>query len=257
MKKLVYILGIAIMFASCSAIRPGEAGIKTKFGRMVGKTKTSGAIVFNPFTSRVIKLPIRTINRELLINLPSKEGLTIQSEISILYKIKPDKVTMVVQEIGMDYDKTITAVFRSASADVCSKYFAKDMHSGMRFEIENEILKKMNGLLESKGFIIEAVLMKSITLPEGLAKAIEEKLQAEQETQRMDFVLATERKEAERKKIEAEGVSESQKILSDGLTDKILQLRYIEALNEFGKSNNSKIIISDGKTPMLMTPETK
>lgn len=257
MRKITLFLLLGIFMVSCTVVRPGQVGIKTRLGKVKGNTKTGGLMVFNPFIARVIKIPVRTINRELLINLPSKEGLTIQSEISILYRIKPEMAVKVYVEIGTGYDKVVTSVFRSAAADVCSKYFAKDMHSGMRLAIEKEILVKMNELLEDKGFLIEAVLLKSITLPAGLAKAIEDKLEAEQQAQRMEFILISEQKEAERKKIEAQGVRDAQLIIADGLTDKILQLRYIEAMEAYAKGNNSQIIITDGKTPVFMNPVGK
>jgi prohibitin 1 len=253
MKSVAFVL-MALMLGSCAVIRPGEVGIKSRLGRLSGMTKESGAMGFNPFTSRVIKIPTRTINREVFIALPSKEGLTINSEISILYRIKADMARQVVEEIGMTYDNIITSVFRSSAADVTSRYFAKDMHSGQRDHIEKEIAEKMNGILGSKGFEIEAVLMKSIVLPAGLARAIEEKLEAEQNAQRMDFILMTEKKEAERRIIDAQATRDAQILITEGLTEQILQLRSIEAMREFAKSNSTKLIITDGKSPMFLGP---
>ncbi len=240
-------------FSSCAVIRPGEVGVKQRFGQL-SEPKLNGIIGFNPFVSTVIKLPTQTVNREVLINLPSREGLTIRSEISILYRINPVMAKDIITQIGLDYDKVITAVFRSASADVTSKFYAKDMHSGERDKIEKEISKKMNEILNAKGFEIESVLMKSITLPDGLAKAIEAKLEAEQQAQRMEFILQAEQKEAERKKIEAQGTRDAQVILSEGLSDKILQLRQIEMMRELITSPNAKVIFTDGKsgTPILL-----
>jgi regulator of protease activity HflC (stomatin/prohibitin superfamily) len=126
------------------------------------------------------------------------------------------------------------------------------MHSGMRAEIEKSISKKMAETLSGQGIIIESVLMKSIQLPEGLARSIEQKLQAEQDAMRMEFVLQQERLEADRKVIEAKGTRDAQKILSEGLTEQIIKIRSIEAFEELSKSANSKILITDGKTPMLI-----
>jgi regulator of protease activity HflC (stomatin/prohibitin superfamily) len=126
------------------------------------------------------------------------------------------------------------------------------MHSGKRSEIESDIRKKMADNLLSKGVIIESVLMKSIQLPLGLSKSIENKLQAEQDAMRMEFVLQQEKFEAERKIIEAKGTRDAQKILSEGLTIEILKLRSIDAFNELSKSPNTKIIVTDGKTPFLI-----
>ena len=251
MKKITFLFGTALFLASCAVIRPGEVGVKSKCGKL-SEPKENGLIGFNPFVAKVIKLPTQTVNREVLINLPSKEGLTIKSEISILYSINPKMAKKIITEIGLKYDQIITSVFRSASADVTSKFFAKDMHSGERDKIEKEIARKMNEILNEKGFEVEAVLMKSITLPDGLAKAIEAKLEAEQLAQRMEFVLLSEKKEAERKKIEAEGTRDAQLILSEGLTDKILQLRQIEMMGNLTNSNNSKIIVTNGNQPVLI-----
>jgi regulator of protease activity HflC (stomatin/prohibitin superfamily) len=118
------------------------------------------------------------------------------------------------------------------------------MHSGMRSDIEKAIQIRMNEVLSPQGIDITAVLMKSIQLPVGLASSIEQKLQAEQEAMRMEFVLKTERLEAERKIIEANGTRDAQKILSEGLTDNILKLRSIEAFTELWWSRMVKPLTS-------------
>jgi prohibitin 1 len=193
MKKVLAALALGSLLTSCAVVRPGEVGVKQKFGKL-SEPKESGMIGYNPLTSKVIKLRTQTTNIEVLINLPSKEGLTIRSEISILYNINPQAAKKIINEIGLNYENIITAVFRSASADVTSKFYAKDMHSGERDAIEKAISSKMNDILNDKGFLVESVLMKSITLPPGLAEAIEAKLEAEQEAQRMEFVLQAEQK---------------------------------------------------------------
>ncbi len=253
--KYVLIFIAIVSFSSCAVIRPGEVGVRSSFGKLKGNIKEGGVMVFNPFVTRIIKIPTRTINRELAISLPSKEGLTIQSDISILYHVKGGKAKELITTIGTSFDPIITAVFRSASSDVCARYFAKDMHSGQRDAIEKEICKKMNDMLQDKGFEIEAVLLKSIALPPGLAKAVENKLEAEQQAQQMEFVLMREQKEAERKIVEAKGTRDAQLILSEGLTDKILELRNIEMMRELIKSGNTKVIITDGKTPAFINTD--
>lgn len=126
------------------------------------------------------------------------------------------------------------------------------MHTGERAVIEQEVQNLMEKTLEEKGIIVERVLMKRIVLPVSLTQAIEEKLAAEQDAQRMEFVLQLERKEAERKMIEAEGVAESQRILSHGMTNQVLQFEMIEAFRQLATSPNAKVIITDGQTPILM-----
>nr|MBI1231589.1 prohibitin family protein [Cytophagales bacterium] len=256
MRKYVILLVAILGIASCTVVRQGEVGVKRKFGKLSPDIVEAGLVSFNPFSTRVLKVPIRTVNQEITLNLPSKEGLTIESQISILYSIERNKVPFILEDVGPDYERVfILNVFRSAASDVSAQYLAKDMHSGMRAEIENEILEKMHESLRPRGFMIERVLMKSIRLPEELSRAIERKLAAEQEAQQMEFVLERERREAERRKIEAEGTREAQKILAEGLVREIIELRSIEAFRELANSPNAKIIITDGKTPYLINTQ--
>ncbi len=253
MKTRIFWLGIIpIVLSSCAIVRPGEVGIKQRLGKLSDNVTTQGMVAFNPFTSKVIKASIQTNNLELSLNLPSKEGLSITSQISILYRLEKSKVPDLIRNIGLNYESIIANVFRSASADVCAQFFAKDMHSGMRSDIEKSIKNKMGETLTEQGITIESVLMKSIQLPPGLSTSIEQKLQAEQDAMRMEFLLQQERLEAERKIIEAKGVRDSQKILAEGLTPEIIKIRSIEAFNNLSKSSNSKIIITNGNAPFLI-----
>lgn len=254
----IFILALgSVLLTSCAVIRPGEAGIKQRFGNFQEGVKTEGVVVYNPIFSKVVKESIQTNNLEMNLNLPSKEGLSVDSEISILYRLETEKVPQVLQSIGPEYRAIIASVFRSASADVCSQFFAKDMHSGKRADIEEAIRQKMDENLKQKGIIIEAVLMKSIQLPRRLSTSIEQKLQAEQDAMRMVFVLEQSKLEAERKIIEATGERDAQKILSEGLTDEIIKIRSIEAFMNLSNSVNSKVIITDGKAPFLIETKDK
>ena len=252
--RLPYFVALlaAVLISSCAVIRPGEVGIKQRLGKLSENVATQGTVLYNPLTSKVIKTSIQTNNLELSLSLPSKEGLSITSQISILYRLDKDKVASVISTLGLNYQSIIANVFRSASADVCSKYFAKDMHSGMRADIEKSIKNKMDETLTAQGILIESVLMKSIQLPEGLAGSIERKLQAEQDAMRMEFVLQEQRLEVERIIIEAKGTRDAQKIIAEGLTPEIIKIRSIEAFIQLSKSPNSKMVITDGKTPFLI-----
>jgi prohibitin 1 len=252
MKKIFAILVATTLVSSCAVIRPGEAGVKQKLGKLDSEVVTQGTVFFNPFTSKVIKESIQTNNLKLALRIPSKEGLSVDSEISILYRLEVEKIPTVLENIGPNYKDVMSAVFRSASSDVCSQFFAKDMHSGKRADIEKAIKEKMEETLTPQGIIIEAVLMKSIQLPAGLSLSIEQKLQAEQDAMRMEFILQRERLEADRKIIEATGTRDAQMILAQGLTPEILKIRSIEAFIELAKSTNSKVIITDGRTPYLI-----
>lgn len=247
MKRVFLLCFIVCSLSACTIIRQGEVGTKRTLGRLNPKIMAPGPYIYNPFLDRIIKTPTQSVNLEMNLELPSQDGLTINSDISILYHIKKEKVPYVLENLGVQYEMIIRNVFRSASADVCAGFLAKDMYSGSRAQIEKGIATKMNEILNERGFVIEAVLLKSIRLPEGLSRAIEAKLRAEQEAQQMEFVLQREQKEAERKTIEAKGTRDANVILSEGLTDKILQLRQIEAYLQISTSSNAKIIISDGK----------
>lgn len=299
-QKLYLICGLGILFSSCTVIRQGEVGVKRRLGKIDPQYVEQGPKGYNIFTTAILKVPTRIMNIEVKPDLPSKEGLTIRSEISILYRIKPEAAPKIVQNIGLNYEsEVILPVFRSASADITSKFLAKDMHSGERAQIENAIRKQMTDILEPRGFVIDNVLMKSIRLPEGLARTIEEKLQAEQDAQRMEFIKEREKRDAERRIIEAEGKKEIARIQAEGeknaaiiqaearkrifeieaegkanavtieamatrkandtinktLTPAILKLRQIEAFRLLSNSNNSKLVITDGKTPFLTLPD--
>lgn len=254
MKKynlIAYVFSI-IFLSGCAVVRPGEVGVKQSLGRLSDEVTQEGFILYNVFTSKVIMTSVQTADLVLSLSLPSKEGLSVESDISILYRLEKNKVPNIIRTYGANYENIISNVFRSASADVCAQFFAKDMHSGMRASIEQSILNKMSGILAPQGIVIESVLMKSIKLPVGLAKSIEFKLQAEQDAMRMEFVIQQEKLEADRVIIKAAGQRDAQKILSEGLTPEIIKLKSIEAFNELSKSTNSKTIITDGKAPFLI-----
>jgi len=244
-----------LVISGCAIVGPNQVGIKQKLGRLEDKVYQPGPVGFNPFTTKVITIDINTRNMEVSIGLPSKEGLTINAVVSVLYHIQPEKVKELLTNTGLGYENSIIfPVFRSAAADVTARFFAKDLHSGERQVIENQIKDRMVVLLEDRGIVVEAILMKSITLPQGLSESIESKLRAEQDVQRMKFELEQEKLEAERKIIEATGIRDAQIIISEGLNDTILKFKSIEALKELYKSPNAKIIITNGSSPILLTP---
>jgi regulator of protease activity HflC (stomatin/prohibitin superfamily) len=254
----IALLFVGLFSTSCAVVRPGEVGIKQTLGKFSEEVKVQGTVLYKPLISRVIKQSTKTSNIKLILSLPSKEGLSVNSEISILYRLEANKVGSVLQNLGPNYESVITSVFRSAASDVCAKFFAKDMHSGMRANIEIEILKKMKVNIEKQvdGIDLIGVLLKRIQLPSGLASSIERKLQAEQDAMRLEFVLQQEKLEAERKIISAKGERDAQLIIAEGLTPEILKLKAIDAFRELAKSNNAKTIITDGKTPLIIGGDT-
>jgi regulator of protease activity HflC (stomatin/prohibitin superfamily) len=246
----------SVFLTSCTIIKQGEVGVKRSFGKINEKPLMEGARVFNPFTTTIIKLPTRTINMEVRLPLPSKEGLTVQSEVSILYRLVGNSAPSIIENLGRSYEQVvILPIFRSAVADISSQFFAKDMHTGQRSVIEKSIKDLMTSQLTERGFVVESVLLKSIILPVGLTRAIEEKLESEQEAQRMQFVLDKERQEATRRTIEAEGIRDAQKIISEGLSPLLLRFKTIEAFNKLSTSPNAKTIITNGDQPLMFNAE--
>ncbi len=255
LKLFVASLLASFFLMSCVTVRQGNVGVKRTIGKIQEPSLPAGPRWYNPFVSKVIIVPVNTQNLEVSLPLPSKEGLNVEAQISILYHVQAEKATDVIGTIGEDYLGTIILpVFRAAAADVTAKFMAKDMHTGNRLDIERAIRDKMMDLLGDRGFVIEAVLLKSVTLPQGLYRAIEEKLQAEQDAQRMEFVLQKERQEAERKTIEAAGVRDANKIISEGLTPAIIQYKSLEVYRELSKSPNAKVIIGGATQPVLLEP---
>jgi len=252
LKSLFFLLMIGTL-TSCVTIREGEVGVKSKLGTFSEKPIYNGVKMYNPLTTRVFRISTQTENLEVGLNIPSKEGLTIGSEVSILYNISGKNAPELLRNIGLDYESNvILPVFRSAVSDVSSRFFAKDMHTGERATIEAAIREQMMDLMDGKGIEVEAVLLKSIQLPRSLANAIEAKLEAEQQAQQMEFVLQQAEREAEQKRVEAAGIRDAQLIIAEGLDNKILQFKSIEAFQELAKSPNAKIIITDGDLPMIM-----
>lgn len=253
MKKCILIFCF-INISCATVVRQDEVGVREFLGSFSDKASQPGLKFYFWPLGDILTFPLRTKNPEVSLDLPSKEGLNVSSEISILYRIESQKASQILQSVGITYEQSlILPVFRSSAADVTSKFDAKDMHTGKRAEIEMEIREHMAKLLNQRGFIIESVLLKTIKLPTGLAKSIEEKLQAEQNAQRMNFVLDQEKKEAQRLAIQAEGVRNSQRTISQGLNKQILQYQAIEAFRELSKSQNSKIIITNGRNPLIMS----
>jgi regulator of protease activity HflC (stomatin/prohibitin superfamily) len=255
--KSVLLALIVFSFASCATIRQGEVGVKRTFGKYADKPYTEGLKVFNPLSSRIIKITTQTENLEVALNIPSKEGLNIRSEVSILYNVVGSQAPDLLRNIGPDFERNIILpVFRSSVSDVTARFYAKDMHTGERATIEKAICDQMMVLMEGKGIEVEAVLLKSIKLPRTLANAIEAKLEAEQQAQQMEFVLQQAEREAEKKRVEAAGIRDAQLIIAEGLDAKILQFKSIEAFEALAKSPNAKVIITDGDLPMIMESET-
>ena len=254
------LLGVALMVAvsSTSCIRTGHVGVVTLFGRVTGQTLTEGLHVINP-AATVTQLSVKTQEIKERASVPSKEGLIMGVEASILYHLDPGQAASVFQRIGPTYaDVLLVPNFRSAMRAVTSANTAASLYSDARESIAHSILEDVQRQVTPRGIVVESVLLRDLQLPDTLKHAIEAKQQAEQEAQRMQFVLQREKQEAERKRVEASGIKDFQDIVTQGISDKLLQWKGIEATVELVKSQNSKVIVvgnSHNGLPLIYSGE--
>ncbi|MBX7094310.1 MAG: prohibitin family protein [Flavobacteriales bacterium] len=253
--KFVILLASAIiLISSCAIVRPGEIGFKQRLGRIKGKPIESGVVWFNPFTSRLIKINIRTVEVYNNLPLPTKEGLSVNAEISLLYHVNPDSAKRIYVQFGTNYEEVaVLSNFRATAREISSKYYAKELYATERNKIENAIAQELSAHIGKYGIVIDAVLLKDILLPAQMVKAIEDKTTAEQEALRMEFVIQKQKKEAERMIIEAEAIKQAQTIINSSLTPMLIQYNQIEMLKNLSTSPNAKVIVTNGSTsPMIL-----
>lgn len=260
--------GIAILIGSIALLSsisrllvivpPGNVGIVNSFGKISDNTLDSGVYVVNPF-AKVINFSTRLKDIKENIDTTSQEGLSLNLDVSLQYKLDPQKAAIVYKTIGTDEKQLIISRFRSTVRAITANYSASAIYSTKRQEVAQKIDEELTKEIPSLGFIVEQALLRNVKMPETLQTAIQEKLKAEQENEQMKFVLEKERQEAERKRIEAKGIADSQKIIAGGLTNQVLQLRSIEATEKIAQSNNSKIVVigsEKGGIPILIQPES-
>lgn len=226
-----------------TVVPAGTVGVVDFLGNVSQATLKAGVNLVNPMAN-VIKFSIKTQEMRETMNVPSKEGLTVQLEISLLFSLDPENVAKIYTEVGADYANVILIPqFRSVVRGVTARYEAKALYTASREKLAGEIREELEKLVLNRGIRIETAALRQIVLPDRLTQAIEEKLQAEQESQRMAFVLKKEEQEAERKRIEAKGIRDFQQIVSKDISDKLLQWKGIEATEKLAQSNNSKVVI--------------
>lgn len=260
---LIIISGIAL---NClKQIDPGYVGVKVLFGKVQPDVLRSGLHVINPLVD-VKELDIKTKNYTMsgindegmksgddAIRVLTADGLEVLIDLTVLYKLIPDEAPRLLNETGIDYDqKIIRPVTRTSIRDNAVYYDAVSLYSNKRDEFQTRIFNSIEKNFKERGIILEQLLVRNITLPPSVKASIEEKIRAEQEAQKMQFVLQKERQEADRKRVEAQGIADYQRIISSGLTDKQLQYETIKANLELAKSNNSKVIIMGNNTPLII-----
>lgn len=241
---VIFGLSLPFFFISFFTIVPaGHVGIIDVFGDVKDATLDPGLNFVNPL-AKVVKMNTQTQESKEDMSSPTKEGLTVGVDVSVLYHLNPREASNVYRLVGEDYEKTIIdPQFRSATRGVTAMHDAKALYTSERDSLAKAILDELVKLTDKRGLIVESILMRQIKLPEGLAASITQKLMADQESQRMEFVLLKEKQEAERKKIEAKGISDFQQIVTAGISEPLLKWKGIEATEKLALSTNSKIVI--------------
>ncbi len=255
---------LAVLFAAIALLQAvtivpaGNVGVVDFFGTVSPVTLKAGINLVNPL-ARVVKFTVKTQELREVMDVPSKEGLTVQLELSALFHLNPEKTAEVYKTIGPDYVHVVLVPqFRSVARGVTASYDARALYTSEREQLAQTILKDLQSIVEPRGITVESTPLRKVGLPAGLTSSIEQKLQAEQESQRMQFVLQKERQEAERKRIEAQGIADFQAIVTKGISEQLLRWKGIEATEKIAASSNTKVvIIGSGKDGLPLILDTK
>jgi prohibitin 1 len=253
---LAAIVGLIVLRLSPIAVVPsGSVGVLTVFGRVTGQVIDEGVHVVNPLASTHV-MSVRTQEVKETAAVPSKEGLILRMDTSLLFHLDAARAAQVFQKVGLNYVTVIIEPnLRSAIRDATAENSANALYTGARELVAQRILAVLRSTLGERGIVVENVLLRDIQLPDTLRAAIEAKQRAEQDSLQMQYVLAKEKQEAERKRVEAEGIADFQKIVTQGISDQLLQWKGIEATEKLAASPNTKIIVvGGGKTglPLIL-----
>jgi prohibitin 1 len=239
----VVVAALVAVLQFWTIIPAGHVGVIDFFGNVSDATLKPGINLVNPLAN-VVKFDARTQEIKEVMNVPSKEGLSVELELSLLYSLSFENANKIYKTVGENYaEKIIIPQFRSVVRGVTASYDARALYTAQREELARKIEQELAKLVEPRGITLEAAPLRQIMLPAGLTASIEEKLKAEQESQRMQFVLLKEEQEAERKRIEAKGIADFQDIVSKGISDQLLKWKGIEATEKLATSNNSKVVV--------------
>lgn len=237
----------AVLFAGAQSFRiipAGHVGVIDFLGNVSKRVLPAGVNIMNPL-ARVVRYSIQTKEHKETMEVLSQEGLTIGLEISVLYRLNPDSAASVYKSVaGGDYENIILIPqFRSICRSITASFKASALYSTERDKLGLAIQKELAGTVAPRGVVIENTPLRNVGLPKQLTEAIEQKQKAEQESQRMEFILTKEKKEAERKRIEAQGIADFQKTVSAGISQQLLQWKGIEATQKLAESSNTKVVI--------------
>jgi prohibitin 1 len=261
------ILRIALAFVillllvwSTTSIPTGNVGVLTLFGRVTGETLNEGIHLINPLKS-VQKLSVQTQSVKESANVPSNEGLILALDTSLLFRLDKSKAAYVFQTVGDNYaEKIVEPTLRAAIRASTSAHSANALYTNARELVQQQIQDELTTQLAPRGVIVENVLLRDVQLPAMLKGSIEAKQQAEQDALRMSFILQKEKQEAERKRIEAQGIADFQKIVAQGISSQLLEWKGIEATEKLATSANSKVVIIGNPKnglPLVLEPSSR
>ncbi len=257
-------LGALLFLGSMVVVVPvGHVGVKELFGKVDGDPLMSGMHLINPL-KRVHEMEVRTRNYTMSsvhsegqrqgddsIQVIAGDQLIVRLDVAVLYSLRPEACPTIYTSIGMDVDeKIVRSEIRTALRDGAAAFSASDLYTTKRQAFVERVDKTLRASLTNRGIVLEQVLLRNVALPDQITRAINDKLAADQEAQKMAFVLLKEKQEAERKRIEAEGVANAQRIMSQSLTPQIIEYQRIQALREIGQKGNM-VITPMGGTPLI------
>ena len=263
----VFVIAIGLFSSMFKQIDAGKVGVQSLYGNVQPDILESGLHLINPLLD-VTDFDIQTQNYTMsaihaegaqegddAIRVLSNDGLEVVIDLTVLYRISPSDAPKIFKQIGVNYtDKIVRPVTRTRIRDNAVYYDAVALYSTKRNEFQQRIFKSIEDDFKKRGLILEQLLIRNINLPASVKLSIESKINAEQDAQKMTFVLQKEKQEAERKRVEAQGIADYQRIISMGLTDKQLQYEQIKAQKELAASPNTKIIFMNGKnTPVILS----
>ncbi len=259
------LIGFGILSSCVKQIDAGQVGVQKLFGKVEDHVLESGLNLVNPLVT-VTGMNIQTQNYTMsgvhnegkqqgddAIRILSTDGLELTIDLTVLYRVNKSEAPRIIREIGIDIEDVIVRpVTRTKIRDNAVYYTAIDLYSTKREEFQSRIFKDIDTIFKQRGLTLEQLLIRNIALPESVKEAIEKKINAEQDAQKMQYVLQKEKQEAERKRVEAQGIADYQRILSQGLSDKMLQYEQIKAQKELALSQNAKVVIMNGKSAPIL-----
>src|SRR3989441_7665208 len=242
------LLVLLLVYLSTTVVPAGHVGVQDFFGTVSDRVLSPGISLIMPGT-QVVKFSVQTREIKETAAVPTSEGLIVNLDVSLLFRLRPEAAGRIYKTVGRQFEAVvIDPQLRSAIRDGPAEYEAKFLYSAAREVGSQNMFKHMQGALAPRGIEAEPVLLRNVQLPPLLTTAIQEKLQAEQQAQRMRFVLDRERQEADRKRVEAQGIADFQSIVAKGISPELLKWKAIEVAHELSKSPNAKVIILGDKS---------